>query len=235
MMIEVHVKMDYIEFDSDWGYYVDPETFDLPRVRGEVPIGSVVLTKERETLDTGITVVVTNYWIAKDGGLKELDGKREASEILAKQMLQFMKSNGSYPPGVEKKKEYSNGNVDLEYVASDYDKFTIKMTSELVGGNVLDFLDTLEDAGRRKFNPTDSWRIETAKSSRASCRTCGAKIEKGKLRFGEPSYFQDHLSWKWHHFECISDELWGIPKEKLEGYEDLGNQEKAEVKKSLWE
>ncbi len=225
---------DFIEYETDWGYYIDPSTFDMPKIHGKVPVGSVVLTKGRETLDTGVTVVVTEYWVARKGKVEEIDGKRAASEILAEQILKYMRSRGSYPPGVDKKKEYSNGNVDLEYAASDYDKFTIKLTSKTVGGNVLDFLDTLETAGRRKFNPTDNWRIETAKSGRASCRTCGAKIDKDTLRFGEPTYFQDHLTWKWHHFECMEEDLWGIPEEKLEGFSDLSDEEKATVKKRLW-
>lgn len=234
-MVGAHVMADYIEYEADWGYYIDPETFEMSNIRGKVPVGAVVLTKKRETIDTGITVVVTKYAIAREDGIMELEDKRRASEILAEQMLEHMRSKNEYPSGAQTKKEYANGNVDMEFVASDYDKFTIKLTSKLMGGNVSDFLATLEAPSRRKFNPVDNWCIERAKSSRAKCRTCGANIEKDTLRFGEPSFYEDHLSWKWHHFTCVNDELWGLPKEKLEGYNDLDDEEKTKVREALWE
>jgi hypothetical protein len=226
---------DYIEYETDWGYYITPENFQMASVRGKVPVGAVVLTKGRETLDTGMTVVVTEYRVARQNGLEELGGKREASRILAKQMLEFMKSKKEYPPDTDIKKEYANGNVDLEFVTSEYDKFTIKLTAKLVGGEVFDFLAGIARPGRRGFDPVEDWKIERAKSSRAKCRTCGVKIEKDTLRFGEPSFFQDHKSWKWHHFSCMSDEVRGIPKEKLEGYSDLDDEAKSEVSKALWD
>jgi hypothetical protein len=93
----------------------------------------------------------------------------------------------------------------------------------------------LNTASKRKFVPEDDWKIEPAKSSRATCKTCGANIEKGILRLGEPTYFQDHLNYKWHHFTCIADEIWGIPKEKLSGYQELSSDQKDIVSKALWD
>jgi len=50
--------------------------------------------------------------------------------------------------------------------------------------------------------------IEQAKSSRASCRVCRAKIEKGELRFGEetPNAFSSDggSSYFWHHLACAA-------------------------------
>jgi hypothetical protein len=225
----------YIEYEADWAYYIDPKTFDMPKVTRKVPVGAVVLTKGRETLDTGITVVITKYGIARSDGVADLGGKREASEELTRQMLDYMRSKKEFPPGVDEKKRYSNGNVDLEFAASANDKFTIKLNPKVVGGNVADLLDTLATPSRRKFNPTENWRIERAKSSRATCRTCGTSIDKDTVRVGEPSYYQDHLSWKWHHLKCVSDEVWGIPKEKLEGYDSLDDEGKSLVQSALWD
>ncbi len=194
-----------------------------------------MLTKGRETLDTGMTVVVTSYGIAREHGVDDLGGKKTANKVLAKQMLDYMKQKGQFPPGTEIKKVFKNGSVDVRYEASDFDKFSIRLTPELVGGNVEDFLDSLETAGRRKFNPTDEWKIELAKSGRAQCRTCGSSIAKNALRVGEPTYFQDHLNYKWHHFTCISDTIWGIPQEKLTGYANLSEEQKKELTRALWE
>lgn len=49
--------------------------------------------------------------------------------------------------------------------------------------------------------------IEPAKSSRASCKTCKSKIEKGELRFGEeaPNPFMDgEMGYRWHHLKCAA-------------------------------
>ncbi|MBY9000028.1 MAG: hypothetical protein KGD64_03870, partial [Candidatus Heimdallarchaeota archaeon] len=64
-----------------------------------------------------------------------------------------------------------------------------------------------------------TWKAEYAKSSRSTCKSCGSKIEKGKVRVGEASYFDDHLSYKWNHEDCI---YWSkISKDKITGLDEL--------------
>jgi hypothetical protein len=49
--------------------------------------------------------------------------------------------------------------------------------------------------------------IEESKSSRATCRTCRQKIDKGVLRFGEetPNQFNEgEVSYFWHHLTCAA-------------------------------
>lgn len=49
--------------------------------------------------------------------------------------------------------------------------------------------------------------IEVAKSGRAGCKTCRAKIEKGELRFGEeaPNMFAaGESTFMWHHLACAA-------------------------------
>ncbi len=49
--------------------------------------------------------------------------------------------------------------------------------------------------------------IEKAKSSRATCRSCGEKIAKDTLRFGEESskQFGSKPSYRWHHLQCAAE------------------------------
>jgi hypothetical protein len=50
-------------------------------------------------------------------------------------------------------------------------------------------------------------RLEAAASGRAQCRACGAKIEKGALRFGEElpnSYGDGGMSVYWFHPRCAA-------------------------------
>ncbi len=225
---------EWIEFSHDWAYYITSETFDMYKVTGKVPVGSIVPTKKQETLDNDIKITNTDYAIAKSDSVAELKDKRAASKILAKQLVEYMRKHNEYPPATSFDKAFKNKSVDVLYKASDYDKFKIRLTPEIVGSDPEEFLMKLNTAGKRKFNPPDDWKIEPAKSSRSKCKTCGHKIEKDLLRLGEPNYFQDHLSYKWHHFECIADDIWGIPEDKLSGYGSLGEAEKAKVRKAIW-
>jgi hypothetical protein len=226
---------EYVTYNHDWAYYIETESFDMHKLQGKAPVGSIILTKEKEDLDTGMTVTVTKYFIAKKGGVEPLGGKKEASQVIADLMLAKMRKSGKMISGVSVKKEYANGNVDLLFVASDYDKFTLKIKKDMTKSPPIDFLESLDKAGKKKFSPSDEWKAERAKSGRASCRTCGARIAKDEVRIGEPSYFQDHKSYKWHHLKCIKDNIWGIPENMLEGYGALDSDAKDILKKALWE
>jgi hypothetical protein len=218
---------EWLEFSTEWGYWINPGTFRMVRVKKSVLVGAVVLTKSRETLDTGNTVIVTDYGVARSGGV-EGTTKKEASAILAQQMVKYMKDKGMHPPKTSIKKVYENGNVDLSYAPSEYDTFNLRFTSTLVDGDVEAFLDELE-----QFVETDkedeSWRIEAAKSGRSTCRTCGEKIPKDSLRLGEPDFYEDHLSYRWHHLGCVVQFLEGIDPSSLSGYEDLSESQRVEL------
>jgi len=226
---------EWIEFRHDWAYYITPETFEMYKVTGKVPVGSIVLTKKQETLDNDIKITNTDYAIARNDGVVSLTDKRAASKILAEQLVEYMRSQNEYPHGTSFDKAFKNRSVDVLYKASDYDKFKIRLTPEIVGNDPEEFLMNLNTAGKKKFNPQDDWKIEPAKSSRSTCKTCGHKIEKDLLRLGEPNYFQDHLNYKWHHFECIADDIWGIPEDKLSGYGSLGDADKDKVRQAIWD
>jgi hypothetical protein len=62
--------------------------------------------------------------------------------------------------------------------------------------------------------------IESAKSGRASCRTCKEKIAKGELRFGQVDYsFGDDGSYRWHHLSCAARKLPTDLNESLKVFE----------------
>jgi hypothetical protein len=64
--------------------------------------------------------------------------------------------------------------------------------------------------------------IEEAKSSRATCRTCRQKIEKGALRFGEetPNQFDADggTSYFWHHLLCAAQKKSALLRPVLEAF-----------------
>ncbi len=225
---------NWIDIDTDWAYWINPETMRMPRVKGRVPTGVVVLIKEREDLD-GQMMIVTRYAVASSDGLEDLDGKKHASEKLAEQMLDYMRRTNHYPPNTHIKKSYKNGNIDLGYAAGQYDTFTIRFTSELIGEDPLDFLGTLgefvEKEAPDESDDSEPWRVETAKSSRATCRTCGDKIEKGTLRLGEPNEFEGNVSYRWHHLACAAGRI--REPEELEGFDELDDEQQEEVREEI--
>ncbi|MFW9833884.1 MAG: PARP-type zinc finger-containing protein [Candidatus Thorarchaeota archaeon] len=223
---------EWLEYTTDWGYWINPDTFRTPRIKKSIRVGSVVFLKSREILDDGRSIIVTTYGVAESSGLKEM-GKKEASAILAKQMLEFMRFRKMYPPKTEIKKTYANGSVDIDYSPTDYDSFTIRLTPEMVGEDVEDFLYGLKPFTEEDFELAEAWRIEPAKSSRSTCRTCSKKIEKGELRLGEPSLFDGHVSYGWHHVKCAARLLKGSKLDSLVGYEELTGEQKEQLQKEV--
>jgi len=219
---------DWLDYTTDWGYWINPDTFRTPRVKSSVRVGAVVFLKGRETLDDGRQIIVTTYGVASKSGIKEM-GKKEASAVLAVQMLEFMRNRKMYPPKTEIKKSYSNGSVDLAYSPTDYDSFTIRLTPGMVGSNVEDFLYSLDSFREEVPEDAAAWRIEPAKSSRSTCRTCSQTIQKDELRLGEPSFFDSHVSYGWHHLKCAAHMIKGTRLDSLEGYEDLSKEQKEEL------
>ncbi len=220
---------EWLEYVSDWGYWINPDTFRTPRIKKAVRVGSVVFTKKRETLDDGRQIINTTYGVAGKSEVNEM-GKKDVSLVLASQILDFMRTSKMYPPNTEIKKSYANGTVDLDYSPTDYDSFTIRLTPEIVGGDVEDFLYELEPFKEEEKEDPEAWKVEPAKSSRATCKTCSQTILKGELRLGEPSLFEGHVSYRWHHLRCAARLIKEVQLNTLLGYEELTEEQKGQLK-----
>jgi hypothetical protein len=221
---------EWLEYTHDWGYWINPDTFRTPRIKKSVRVGAVVFLKSRETLDDGRLIIVTTYGVAGESGIKEM-GKKEASAVLATQMVGFMRARNMFPPKTEIKKSYANGAVDLEYSPTEYDSFTIRFTPDMVDGNVEDFLYDIESFSEDSSETTEAWMVEPAKSSRATCKTCSKTIQKDELRVGEPSLYDGHVSYRWHHLHCAAHMIKGMTLDTLEGYEELTKEQKEQLQK----
>ncbi|MHA2289383.1 MAG: PARP-type zinc finger-containing protein [Promethearchaeota archaeon] len=78
-----------------------------------------------------------------------------------------------------------------------------------------------------------SYKIEYAKSSRATCKVCGEKIEKRDIRIGVPSYFQQYLSYKWQHAKCT---IFGgqVPKPvDMDGFDEIEENDKQTLDQNV--
>lgn len=156
-------------------------------------------------------------------------GKREATNKLTPHLVEFINTHGHRPArtSFEIKSRTKDGKVRVEVSFSQYDSFNFTLEPKDFGvDDISVFLPTVgthpDDDVITETEQT--WKIEYAKSSRAKCRSCGDKIQKDELRIGEPSFYQEHLSYKWHHLKCVSN-----PPEGIEGLDNLKEEDKENV------
>ena len=78
-----------------------------------------------------------------------------------------------------------------------------------------------------------SYKIEYAKSSRATCKICNEKIMKAEMRVGVPGYFQQYLSYKWQHSKCTTFGAAVPNPEDMEGYNDINEEDREKFVESI--
>lgn len=174
----------------------------------------------------------------------EKSDKRAITTILKAHLLNYIKTNQSlnnYFELSEKSVSKKNNSVKYELKCSDYVTFSIQIKpDELEVDDVSAFIMNLPitqlKEGRVSSSASggdsgDPWKVEKAKSSRAACRGCGEKIMKGSIRVGQPSYFQDHLSYKWYHLNCVKGFM---DTYSLLGLDELEAEEQSEVNAKLF-
>jgi hypothetical protein len=220
--------VDEISYEADWAYWIDAKSFKLIRLKRTIPEGSVVLTKIRGVTEKGVKYVDTEYGIAEKGGVRDIP-KKEANSKLTNQVIEYMKANKRWPPNMIIKDSFKDDSIEILFTPSEYDSFNLKFTSKLLNQNPIEFVRKLRPSEKE---PEFIWKVETAKSGRSKCRTCGRTIEEGLFRVGEPYSYEDHLSYRWHHPKCIAPMLY-TPLDKLDGFEKLKPDEKMRLKKLL--
>ncbi len=97
------------------------------RENAEVTDGDVLLHKERA--EYGFSV---QYYSFRDGRVVGV-GKVEVNEILKESFIQFVQNNKKLPFGCTIGRISKNGNVDVKYEPSKYDKFPLKLNPADLG------------------------------------------------------------------------------------------------------
>jgi hypothetical protein len=221
-----------LDSDNEWGFFVDPETFDIHQIEDDIPDGSFVIVKEKEYIDDiDRTVIQTSYGIVEKNKFTPKN-KREISKIMSEACSRFILANDTLPPKVKVEKELQEDKpAQLVFMLSNYDIFHLKITSAMLDNlNPFDKVQEIIGNETQKltlYDRDDKWKIEYAKSSRATCKSCGLKIEKGTVRLGEPYYFDQYLNYKWHHEKCI---FWSrLEIEQLDDLEQLEKEDKKRI------
>ena len=222
--------VDEIQVSLEWAYWIHMKTYKMYRVRETVPVGSVVLSKSKDS-DGTRSFISTQYHVAESGGLVSRT-KKEINHYIVQHAVEYMREKSMWPPDMRVAKAYKNGSVDVSYQPSEYDGFVLTVDPKLIGDDVEGFLNGL---GEHKSLEPDSLlpRVEPAKSSRSTCRGCGRNIGKETIRVGEPAVFQEHVSYGWYHLQCASKLLRGRSPEQLEGFEALSDEQQTLLRQAL--
>lgn len=191
---------DTVPCTTDWGYFVDPRTMDMTKVEGRVPVSALVVDKIKWGRE-----ILTRHYVARSDGLVRLAEKAEVLAVLTSTFLASVRARGEMPVNVTRGKTFKNGNVELVFEPTRYDRYVLRLTEELAGEEPAALLDRLRPAAVPVEKPVvfDTWISESAKSDRSTCRTCGKPIEKGTLRRGEPHAYQGNITYRWHHDACV--------------------------------
>lgn len=185
---------------TDWGYVVDPRSLELTKIEGGVPRGAVVLDKIRWGRE-----VLTHHYLASEEGLVRLVEKADVLTALTRSFVASAREHGVVPLSVTRGKAFKNGNVELIYEPTRYDRYVLRLSKDLAGEAPAALLGRLRPAAVPVKKPVvdDTWISESAKSDRSTCRTCGKTIERGTLRRGEPHEYQGSITYRWHHDACV--------------------------------
>jgi hypothetical protein len=225
-----------LEKNMEWGFTIDPRNFLVVKLVDEIPEGFFFIMKRREYLEEiSRTIVRNRYGLIKKGEIHKLN-KREMSDYLSISLAKFILRNYSLPKGIKIEQElkymkpakfaFSVGNYDIFHLSVD--------ATDLEGKNPKEILDLIiqkSDKNLFKEKKEIRWKIEYAKSSIAKCRKCSTNIDRDTVRLGEPSYYQEHLSFRWYHEDCID---WSkFTTKTIAGLEELRTNDKKRIEKKL--
>ncbi len=225
-----------LDSENEWGYFIDPQSFQVVEIIDEIPDGSFVVIKEREYIDDiDRTVIQTSYGIVEGKKYQPLN-KRELTKIMSTACTDYILSSNRLPPKILVEKELKQDkSAQLAFIMTNYDTFHLRIDKNSLGGlNPAELINSIIE--KETFKPTlydreEKWKIEYAKSGRSKCNSCGAAIEKDSIRVGEPYFFETYLNYRWNHEKCI---FWQrLEKDDIKGLDLLDDSDKVRIEKLL--
>ncbi|MHA1199096.1 MAG: PARP-type zinc finger-containing protein [Candidatus Heimdallarchaeaceae archaeon] len=225
-----------LDSDDEWGYFVDPQSFQIVEIIDEIPDGFFVVLKEREYIeDIDRTVIQSSYGIVEGKKYQPLN-KREISKLMSKACADYILNSNRLPPKIMVEKELQPDKpAKLAFIMTNYDTFHLLLDKSLLdGSNPLEIINSILE--NETFKPTmydreEKWKVEYAKSSRSKCKSCDSKIEKDTIRVGEPYFFENYLNYRWNHEKCI---FWQrLDKEQIKGFDQLSEDDRERIEKLL--
>lgn len=130
---------DWIRIEENWAYWVDADSFEVSRVKNYAPINSIMILKTEMHSRNGRSYVNTSYGLVSENGMIRIR-KKDVNEILSNRVVDYIQRAGQWPPCLNYKRVLKSGEVELLFTLTEYDSFTLKITSKMIEGNPFAFL-----------------------------------------------------------------------------------------------
>ena len=221
---------------SEWGFFINPETFEIYELVGEIPNNSLVIINKKEYRnELGRNIILTNYALVSRNKLDYLS-KKDMEKRLAKYCSTYILEKKSIPPRVTiLKKLVDNKPVELVFVFRKNQNFTLKISEELLEGKnpkrIIEEIVTSSDEEYYKVNEEERWKVEYAPNSRALCKRCKKQIKSKEIRLCEIQTIEDILKKRYYHFRCFE---WAkVNRNLVFGIESLKEIDQNQINKKL--
>ncbi len=225
-----------LDEDTEWGYSIDPRNFIQMKIEKEIPEGFFFVIKKREYIEEIERTVIRNvYGRIKTGQVQKYD-KKQLSEMLSSTLARYIMKNKILPKHVK-----INGDLkytkpaNLIFFVGNFDIFHLKIDSnDLDGNNPKEILEKIiQKSTKNLFMKVreNKWKLEYAKSGVSKCNKCKNYIERDSLRLGEPSYYQENLSFRWYHENCVN---WSkFNPDMLVGLNEIKQQDRKRIESKI--
>ena len=120
-----------------WGFWIKAQTLETAKFnkQSNFPKDALIVKKLREYDDeTDRFFINTTYHLFKDGKIHRVF-KKDFSLVIRDAALKIIEETNEWPPSTDTYKIYKNGNRDLIYKPTDYDKFFLKLSPKLMADN----------------------------------------------------------------------------------------------------
>ncbi len=218
--------------DQEWGFTINPLNFTQVKILNEIPEGCFFIIKKREYLKEIERTIIRNiYGRVKLGKIEQYD-KKQVSDLLSSALGRYILKTNNLPKHVKIDGDLKfTKPVNFVFFVGNYDIFHLKIDStDLNGKNPKEILDKMiqkSSLNLFKKKRETKWKAEYAKSGVSKCTKCKNYIERGNLRLGEPSYYQEYLSFRWYHESCID---WGrFNQDLITGLEEIKQEDKKRI------
>ncbi|MCE7741442.1 MAG: hypothetical protein GOP50_03200 [Candidatus Heimdallarchaeota archaeon] len=221
---------------NEWGYYLNPETFEIRETIGDIPNNVLVVIRKKEYRAEISRSVFRTFYATISNNMLVYLSKKDTAKKLTKLCVQFMLEKGEIPPRVIiDQKRIENKPFELIFHFRTFATFPLKFSDNifedeeqkehittLINSIKTDFIKSRED---------NSWYIEYAPNGRTLCKKCKKQIKYKEMRITEIFSKIEQKDQRFYHFKCTD---WSkLTSNLVKGIDKLTEDDQNQVKKKL--
>jgi len=134
------------ELQGDWWHHVDSTQFYFTykiedQENLDVKIGDILIHKE---IKEGERFPTIRFHLVEDKNKTRNIERQELYEIFTVQLIEYIERKQKLPPNCKLTRVFKNGNIQIEYTPTKFDRFIMKFNPKKVANEqVQEFLDNL--------------------------------------------------------------------------------------------